>query len=104
MREQLNFDFMTEAPQDKPHHNQDRVLTVLLKITDPTKAEEWLWSMKNNPELGVQICGLSNGDMFMREQLLEKTLSDLDSIFGDETDLIEDAFNKLDKMVISEGK
>ncbi len=99
MIEQLHFDFMDNSPQDKPHLNRGRVLTVLLKITDHTKAEEWLWNMRNNPELGVHISGLSNGDMFSREALLEKTLEKVEEVYGDEKDIIQEAFNKLSKMM-----
>ena len=98
MSKQLKFDFMEE---EKVNKNLGRVLTVKLTVTDPAKAN-WLWVMKNNPELGVHVSGLSNGDMFARESLMEETLGKLEEKVEHSPylsiKLITEAFKKLDEM------
>ncbi|MDB4330446.1 hypothetical protein N9948_01860 [bacterium] len=68
MDQQLNFDFI-----EKPKKNLGRVLTLKVKITDPSKAD-WIWNIDNNPDLGVHIYGLTNGDVIARELFLEEEL------------------------------
>jgi len=97
MGKQLQFDFMDEMPI-KENKNLGRKLTIKLVITDPTKAEKWLWNTSENSELGIHISGLSNGDMFKREDILESTLNLISDKFGDEEGIIEDAFSKIEKL------
>lgn len=91
MSEQLSFDFMEEVA---PNPNLGRELTIRLKITDPSKAEKWLWNMKENPELGVHITGISNGDMFAKLDFLESELESME----DSYEPIHDVLDKLEQM------
>lgn len=95
MENQLNLDI--NLPKEKVHSNLGRQLTIRLTITDPKKAEEWLWNMNNNPDLGIHITGSSNGDMFARESILEDTLNELSWELEDKyKDIIDAAFGKIE--------
>lgn len=100
MSNQTEFEFMKEYKTTEDP--KGRLLTVRLIVTDQSKAKEWLWNMKNNPELGIHITGLSDGDMFDRESLMEETLEKLedDYIFSSkyEENPITELFYKIDKM------
>lgn len=61
--------------------NLNRVLSLVVKITDPDKAK-WIWDLHirdNSPlnkELGVTICGISEGDLIAKNIELEDLLGD----------------------------
>ena len=58
------------------NNNQDRVLSLVLKITDPEKAK-WIWDyhLREKPfknELGVEIWGITDGDLQEEVSRLEE--------------------------------
>lgn len=63
------------------NNNQNRVLTLVVTITDP-EAAKWIWEAHKKPGLhGVAVSIIANGDQVTIPGELTESLAELDSSF-----------------------
>jgi hypothetical protein len=78
--------------------NNGRQLTMKFTITNFTKAKQWVWKFGKHSDLGIDITGLSNGDMFAEKEIMEGALEEIAEGYGKDAETAQEALDEVDRL------